>query len=98
VQELLHQVKQADANSPLECNTDISQALERDALSPDGPSPAIGDNIHWRVMLINARRKHGLRRSLWDMLPAFGKKQAFRNSTRETLLATWAFTEWTKSL
>jgi len=59
VQELLHKVKQANANSPLESSTDISQAM-RDALSPDGPSPAItfGDNIHWRVMLISARRKH----------------------------------------
>ena len=59
MQELLHKVEQANANSPLEYSTDISQAM-RDALSPDGPSPAItfGDNIHWRVMLINARRKH----------------------------------------
>ncbi len=59
VQELLHKVKQADINSPLEYSTDISQAM-RDALSPSGPSPAItiGNNIHWRVMLINARRKH----------------------------------------
>ena len=59
VQELLHKVKQADENSPLEYNTVISQAM-RDALSPDGPSPAItsGDKTHWRVMLINTRRKH----------------------------------------
>ena len=53
VQELLHKVKQANENSPLEYSTDISQAL-RDALSPDGPSPAItiGDNIHWIIVVL----------------------------------------------
>ena len=35
VQELLHKIKQANANSPLEYSTDISQAM-RDALSSDG--------------------------------------------------------------
>jgi len=39
VQELLHKVKQADANGPLEYSTNVSQAM-RNALSPDGPSPA----------------------------------------------------------
>jgi len=59
VQELLHKVKQAGDNRPLEYSTDISQAM-RDTLSPDGLSPAtvFGDNTHWRVMLIDARRKH----------------------------------------
>ena len=58
-QELLHKVIQADANSPLEYSTDISQAM-RDTVSPDGPSPAItiGNDVHWRLMLISTRRKH----------------------------------------
>ncbi len=99
VQELLHKVKQAEANSPLEYSTDISQAM-RDALSPDGPSPAItfGDNIHWRVMLINARRKHV------DFADCFGA--GFLHSVRTSVqvfykkdnTGTWTFTEWTKRL
>ena len=99
VQELLHKVKQADENSPLEYSTDISQAM-RDALSPHGPSPAImfGDNIHWRVMLINARRKHV------DFVDPFGT--GFLHSVRTSVqqfyqrdnTGTWTFTEWTKRL
>ncbi len=72
----------------------------RDALSPDGPSPAItfGDNIHWRVMLINARRKHV------DFVDPFGT--GFLHSVRTSVrkfyqrdnTGTWTFTEWTKRL
>ncbi len=99
VQEVLHKVKEADENRPLEYSIDISQAL-RDALSPDGPSPAItiGDNIHWRVMLINARRKHV------DFVDPFGT--GFLHSVRTSVqqfhqrdnTGTWTFTEWTKRL
>ncbi len=99
VQELLHKVKQANTNSPLEYSTDISQAM-RDALSPDGPSPAItfGDNIHWRVLLINARRKHV------DFVDPFGI--GFLGSVRTSVqefyqrdnTGIWMFTEWTKRL
>ena len=76
VQELLHEVKQADAYGPRKYSTDISQAM-RDALSPDGPSPAItiGDDIDGRGMLINARRKHVDFRCLWDRLPASSKNR-----------------------
>ena len=99
VQELLHKEKQANENSPLEYNTDISQAL-RDALSPDGPSPAItiGGNIHWRVMLINARRKHV------DFVDPFGTDylHSVRTSVQQFYQSdntgTWTFTEWTKRL
>ena len=99
VQEVLHKSKEADENRPLEYSIDISQAL-RDALSPDGPSPAItiGDNIHWRVMLINARRKHV------DFVDPFGT--GFLHSVRTSVqqfhqrdnTGTWTFTEWTKRL
>ena len=99
VQELLHKVKQANENSPLDCSTDISQAL-RDALSLDGPSPTITirDNIHWRVMLINARRKHV------DFVDPFGT--GYLHSVRMSVqqfyqwdnTGTWTFTEWTKRL
>ena len=94
VQALLHKVKQADAHS-----TDIFQAM-RDALSPDGSSPAvtIGDNIHWKVMLINARRKHV------DFVDPFGT--GFLHSVRTSVqkgyqrdnTGTWTFTEWSKRL
>ena len=99
VQELLRKVKQTGANSPLEYGSDISQAM-RDVVSPDGPSPAItfGDNIHWRVMLINARRKHV------DFVDPFGA--GFLHSVRTSVqdfckkdnIGTWTFTEWTKRL
>ncbi len=99
VQELLHKVKQAGANSPLEYSTDVSQAM-RDALSPDGPSPAItiGDNIHWRVMLINAKRKHV------DFVDPFGTgflhsvKTSVQRFYQSDNTGTWTFTEWTKRL
>ena len=99
VQELLHKVKQTNANSPLEYSTDISQAM-RDALSPDGPSPAItfGDNIHWRVMLINARRKHV------DFVDPFGTgflrsvKTSIQEFYQRDKTGTWTFTEWTTRL
>ncbi len=99
VQELLHKVKQADINSPLEYSTDIPQAI-RDALSPDGPSPAItiGDNIHWRVILINARRK------LVDFVDPFGTgfprsvKASVQEFYQRGNTGTWTFTEWTKRL
>ncbi len=99
VQELLHKVKQADGNSPLEYSTDFLQAM-RDALSPDGPSPAItrGDNTHWRVMLINARRKHV------DFIDPFGTgflhsvRTSIQNFYERDKTGTWTFTEWTKRL
>ncbi len=99
VQELLHKVKQAGGNSPLKYSTEISQAM-RDALSPGSPSPAITfqDNIHWRVTLINARRKHV------DLIDPFGT--GFLHSVRTSIqifykgdkTGTWTFTEWTKRL
>ena len=96
-QELLHKVKQANTNSALEYSTDISQAM-RDALSPDGPSPAIafGDNIH--LMLINARRKHV------DFTDPFGIGflRSIETSVQELYqrdnTGTWTFTEWTERL
>jgi len=99
VQELLHKVKQADGNSPREYSTDISQAV-RDASYPDGSGPAItlGDNTHWRVMLINARRKHV------DFIDPCGT--GFLHSVRTSVqklyqrdkTGTWTFTEWTQRL
>ena len=99
VQELLHKVKQADVDSPLEYSTDISRAM-RDALSPDGPSPAItfGENVYWKVMLVNARRKHV------DFVDPFGT--GFLHSVRTSIqdfyqrnnTGTWTFTGWTKRL
>jgi len=99
VQELLHKVKQAGDNRPLEYSTDISQAM-RDTLCPDGPSPAIvfRDNTHWRVMLINAKRKHA------DFIDPFGT--GFLHSVRTSIQSfftrdksgTGTFTEWTKRL
>jgi len=91
--------KQINANSSLEYSTDISQAM-RDALSPDGPSPAItfGDNIHWRVMLINARKKHV------DFVDPFGTgflrsvKTSIQEFYQRDKTGTWTFTEWTTRL
>jgi len=52
-------VKQAGDTSSLVHSTDVPQAI-RDAVSPDGPSPAspFVDDMHCKVMLINARRKY----------------------------------------
>jgi len=99
VQELLHKVKQPYANSPRGYSTDIPQAV-RDTLSPDGPSPAVtfGDNTHWRVMLINARRKHV------DFIDPFGMgflhsvRTSSQKSYKRDKTGTWTFTEWTKRL
>ena len=99
VDELLHKMRQAGGNSPLEHNTDIAQVM-RDTLSPEGPSPAItfGDNIHWRVMLINAKTKHV------DLIDPFGTgflhtvRTGVQNFYKRDKTGTWTFTEWATRL
>ena len=72
----------------------------RDDRSPDGPSPAIafGDNIHWRVMLSNARKKHV------DFVDPFGTgslhsvRTGVQKFYQRDNTGTWTFTEWSKTL
>ena len=98
-QQLLHNIAKAGQRTQAEDSTDTAQVL-RDTFTIDGPCPAvvIGDDSHFRTILINARTKSI---SLIDPLG-----QGFSEDIKTSIISlygkdksgSWTITEWKKKL